>query len=190
MDVLAGQELMFVEPAADAARLELVMQPTGKGLVGMAVADEAGIVLDGLDHGSLAGLFGEFQRIVAGILQMVNGFRGVLLAGGALGFGELADGQPGFLQDVLPLHDDLPQFGARIRVLTRDGRTLEREQLLLRGSIEDPMTWAELEHKFRANLRGKIADGAAALAVAAIAALDKQETMTSISEALLGPHPA
>ena len=82
--------------------------------------------------------------------------------------------------------DDLPQFGARIKVRTRDGRTLDREQLILRGSIEDPMSWAELEHKFRANLRGKIADDAADEAVARIAALEKQETMTAISQALIG----
>jgi 2-methylcitrate dehydratase PrpD len=91
-------------------------------------------------------------------------------------------------RDKVAVHvtDDLPQFGARIRVEASDWRVLEREQLILRGSIEDPMTWAELEHKFRANLRGRIADEAADEAVALIAALDKQPSMAAIGEALLG----
>jgi 2-methylcitrate dehydratase PrpD len=81
---------------------------------------------------------------------------------------------------------DLPANGARIRVLTRDGRTLDREQLVNRGSLADPMSWAELERKFRANVRGRIDPAAADAAVAAIACLDKQETVTGLGEALLG----
>jgi hypothetical protein len=56
----------------------------------------------------------------------------------------------------------------------------------LRGSIEDPMSWAELEGKFRANLRGRIAEHAADEAAALIAALDKQPSMGAIGAALLG----
>jgi 2-methylcitrate dehydratase PrpD len=81
---------------------------------------------------------------------------------------------------------DLPQDGARVRVATRDGRTIEREQLVLRGSLADPMTWDELERKFRANVRGRIDAGAASEAVAAIAALENQKTMAALSESLLG----
>jgi 2-methylcitrate dehydratase PrpD len=81
---------------------------------------------------------------------------------------------------------DLPANGARIRVLTRDGRTLDREQLVNRGSLADPMSWAELEHKFRANVRGRIDPAAADAAVAAIASLEKQPTVTGLGEALLG----
>ena len=81
---------------------------------------------------------------------------------------------------------DLPQNGARIRVQAGDGRVIEREQLILRGSIEDPMTWGELEHKFRANLRGRISDDAADTAVELIASLEKQQALTALTEALLG----
>jgi 2-methylcitrate dehydratase MmgE/PrpD-like protein len=71
-------------------------------------------------------------------------------------------------------------------VLTRDGRTLDREQLVNRGSLADPMSWAELEHKFRANVSGRIDPAAADAAVAAIASLEKQPTVTGLGEALLG----
>ena len=71
-------------------------------------------------------------------------------------------------------------------MLTRDGRVLDREQLTLRGSVEDPMTWAELERKFRANVRGRLAGDAADEAVARIASLEKQPTVTGLGESLLG----
>jgi 2-methylcitrate dehydratase PrpD len=80
--------------------------------------------------------------------------------------------------------DDLPQNGARISVETAGGRTIDRSQLTVRGSIEDPMTWAELERKFRANVRGRLTDPAADSAVSAIATLERQPSMTPISEAL------
>ena len=81
---------------------------------------------------------------------------------------------------------ELPANGARIRVLTTDGRTFDREQLVNRGSLADPMTWDELEHKFRANVRGRIDPAAADDAVAAIASLEKQPTLTGLGTALLG----
>jgi 2-methylcitrate dehydratase PrpD len=81
---------------------------------------------------------------------------------------------------------DLPANGARIRLRTHDGRTIDREQLVLRGSIEDPMTWDELEHKFRANVRGRIAPDAISDAVARIASLEGQKTMVALGDALIG----
>jgi 2-methylcitrate dehydratase PrpD len=81
---------------------------------------------------------------------------------------------------------DLPQNGARVRVLTRDGRTLDREQLVNRGSLADPMTWDELEHKFRANVHGSIDPAATDEAVAAIASLEKQQTLSALGDSLLG----
>jgi 2-methylcitrate dehydratase PrpD len=81
---------------------------------------------------------------------------------------------------------DLPQNGARIKVLTSDGRTLAREQLILRGSIEDPMSWAELERKFRTNVRCRIAPDAVDEVLAAIADLDQLKSMAAISAPLLG----
>ena len=67
-----------------------------------------------------------------------------------------------------------------------DGATIDREQLVNRGSLADPMTWDELEHKFRANVRGRIGPAAADEAIAAIASLEKQPTVTALGEALLG----
>jgi 2-methylcitrate dehydratase PrpD len=81
---------------------------------------------------------------------------------------------------------DLPANGARIRLRTHDGRIIDREQLVLRGSIEDPMTWDELEHKFRANVRGRIAPDAISDAVARIASLEGQKTMVALGDALIG----
>jgi len=81
---------------------------------------------------------------------------------------------------------DLPQNGAQIKVLTTDGRTTTREQLVMRGSIQDPMSWAELEHKFRTNVRSRIAPDAVHEVVAAIADLDHLKSMAAISEPLLG----
>lgn len=80
---------------------------------------------------------------------------------------------------------DLPADGARIRVVTTDGRTLEREQLVVRGSLRDPMTWADLEDKFRANVRGRVTgdtDGTAA----AIADLERCTKLSAVTEPLLG----
>jgi 2-methylcitrate dehydratase PrpD len=94
----------------------------------------------------------------------------------------------GRFRDKVHVHptDDLPANGARIRVLTGDGRTLEREQLVNRGSLADPMTWDELERKFRANVRGRIEPAAIDEAVGAIASLEKQPTVSGLGESLLG----
>lgn len=81
---------------------------------------------------------------------------------------------------------DLPQNGARVKVVTTDGRTVMREQLILRGSVEDPMSWDELERKFRANVRNHIAAEDVDEAVTAIADLDHLKSMALISDLLLG----
>jgi 2-methylcitrate dehydratase PrpD len=76
--------------------------------------------------------------------------------------------------------DDLPQNGARVTVRTRDGRTLHREQLTLRGSLADPMSWEELAAKFHGNVPG--ADDVPS----AVAALEKQPDLRPITERLRG----
>jgi 2-methylcitrate dehydratase PrpD len=81
---------------------------------------------------------------------------------------------------------DLPQNGARISITTTDGRVIEHEQLILRGSLEDPMSWQELEHKFRANVRHRLSPGAIDEVVSAIGCLDKQDSLASVTEPLLG----
>jgi len=82
--------------------------------------------------------------------------------------------------------DDLPQNGARVEIASTDGRAFGCEQLILRGSLDQPMTWPELEDKFRANVRGRLQAGAIDDAVAAIAALDKQNSLAAVAEPLLG----
>lgn len=81
---------------------------------------------------------------------------------------------------------ELPQNGARIKVLTVDGRTLEREQLSLRGSITTPLSWAELEHKFRTNVGAQLSPAAVDEVVKAVEGLAEQPKLAAIGERLLG----
>jgi 2-methylcitrate dehydratase PrpD len=92
------------------------------------------------------------------------------------------------LRDKVRVHatDDLPQNGARVSITATDGRVIEREQLVLRGSLQDPMSWQELVHKFRTNVRGRLRPGAVDEVVSAIGCLDKQDSLASITEPLLG----
>src|ERR1039458_9685611 len=50
VDVVARQKLLFVQPAAYATALQSIVQASGKQLVLMTVADEAGVELDGMSH--------------------------------------------------------------------------------------------------------------------------------------------
>ena len=43
IDVIAREQLLFIEPAADTAALERIVHPPGERLVFVAVADEAGV---------------------------------------------------------------------------------------------------------------------------------------------------
>ena len=92
------------------------------------------------------------------------------------------------VRDKVRVHatTDLPQNGARIAITTADGRTLEREQLVLRGSLADPMSFDELERKFRANVAGRIRPDAIDELVAAIGCLEKQRRLAAVTEPLLG----
>jgi hypothetical protein len=47
VNIVAWEQLVLVEPATNAASLELVVQAASEGLVSMAVANKAGIVLEG-----------------------------------------------------------------------------------------------------------------------------------------------
>jgi 2-methylcitrate dehydratase PrpD len=82
--------------------------------------------------------------------------------------------------------EDLPQNGARVKVVTVDGCTIEREQLTLRGSIATPMSRSDLERKFRANVRGRLGSDAAAAVITAIEQLDEQPSLAAIGAQLLG----
>jgi 2-methylcitrate dehydratase PrpD len=80
----------------------------------------------------------------------------------------------------------LPQNGATVRILAKDGRVFGRAQMILRGSIEDPMSTPELERKFRANVAGRISDNAATEALSAISDLERLKSFSTLSGALLG----
>jgi 2-methylcitrate dehydratase PrpD len=82
--------------------------------------------------------------------------------------------------------DDLPQNGARITVVTTDGRTITQQHMVLRGSLDDPMSRQELERKFRSNVRGRIRPDAVDDVIAAISNLDKQNSLAAVTEPLLG----
>src|ERR1700677_233044 len=92
------------------------------------------------------------------------------------------------VRDKVRVHatTELPQNGARIAITTIDGRTLEREQLGLRGGWADPSAFDELEGKFRANVAGRIRPEVIDEVVAAIGCLEKQRGLAAVTEPLLG----
>jgi 2-methylcitrate dehydratase PrpD len=92
------------------------------------------------------------------------------------------------VRDKVAVHatTELPQNGARIAITTTDGRTLEREQLVLRGSLADPMSFDQLECKFRANVAGHIHPDAIDEVVSAIGCLERQRGLAAVTEPLLG----
>jgi hypothetical protein len=47
VEVVTWEHLVLVEPAANAASLQLVVQAVGEGLIDMAVANKAGVELEG-----------------------------------------------------------------------------------------------------------------------------------------------
>ncbi len=85
----------------------------------------------------------------------------------------------------------LPQHGARVAVNLTDGRTLNREQLTLRGSLADPMSTEELVTKFRGCVAGHLADRRLAPDgvedfLSRVTTLEKQPDLRSLTEPLLG----
>jgi 2-methylcitrate dehydratase PrpD len=81
---------------------------------------------------------------------------------------------------------DLPQNGALVCIRCTDGRVFTREQLLLQGGLQDPMSWEQLEHKFRANIGDRLPQERIDMAVNAISNLDEQSDISSITYPLLG----
>ena len=86
---------------------------------------------------------------------------------------------------VLP-KADMPQHGAYVTIRTTDGRTLHREQLVLRGGIEDPFTWKDLVGKFTANASSIVKEAAIEQIVDLIAALDDLPSLRPVTEPLIG----
>jgi 2-methylcitrate dehydratase PrpD len=86
---------------------------------------------------------------------------------------------------VLP-KEDMSQHGAYVTIRTKDGRTFHREQLTLKGNIEDPFTWDDLVHKFTSNVAPLVKDDDIAEVVASVESLDTQTSLRSVTEPLLG----
>jgi 2-methylcitrate dehydratase PrpD len=82
--------------------------------------------------------------------------------------------------------DDMPTRGADVTIRTVDGRTFHREQLVLRGDIEDPFTWEDLARKFRANTSELVKADDVEGVIDAIRHLDEAPSLQAITEPLLG----
>jgi 2-methylcitrate dehydratase PrpD len=80
---------------------------------------------------------------------------------------------------------EMPRNGALIQVTTRDGRTIEKEQFVLRGSLQEPLTWDELVTKFTATTSGLMSKEDSNELVERIATLDSQGDMTAVTELLM-----
>lgn len=73
----------------------------------------------------------------------------------------------------------------RVRIQTSDGRRLAHEHSTLRGSLEHPLSWAELVDKFAENCAGRIGQGAVADVVAGVEKLVTLDSVRPITERLL-----
>jgi 2-methylcitrate dehydratase PrpD len=77
----------------------------------------------------------------------------------------------------------------RVRIHTADGRLLAHEHTTLRGSLEQPLSWAELADKFAENCAGLVGAGSVADAVAGVEKLVTLDSVRPITELLLGERP-
>jgi len=81
---------------------------------------------------------------------------------------------PGLAKDVV-----------RVRIRTTDGRLRDHEHRTLRGSLEQPLSWAELAAKFAENCAGRLGTGAIADAVEGVEKLVTLDSVRPITELLL-----
>jgi 2-methylcitrate dehydratase PrpD len=79
----------------------------------------------------------------------------------------------------------LPRDAAVVVVRTVDGRELTLEHRGLRGSLDDPLSWADLTEKFAANCARFLKDAAVDELVDRLAHLDEQPSLTAITDLLL-----
>jgi 2-methylcitrate dehydratase PrpD len=80
---------------------------------------------------------------------------------------------------------DLPRDAAVVAVRTVDGREIRLEHRGVRGSLDDPLSWADLAEKFAANCARFLKDSTVDEIVERIDALDEQVTLTAITDLLL-----
>jgi 2-methylcitrate dehydratase PrpD len=81
---------------------------------------------------------------------------------------------------------ELGRYEARIVVRTVDGRTISHHHTTLRGSLESPLTWAELAGKFLDNCAGVLPAAAAEDVAGRLETLEEQPTLRPITDLLKG----
>ncbi|MBB5696178.1 2-methylcitrate dehydratase PrpD [Roseomonas pecuniae] len=127
---------------------------------------------------------------------------GLIATGGSVGAGDFTEAR---LRDPLILdfirrvsaHEDAeleamgPEYrhACRMVVTTRDGRRLPHEELRRRGSPENPVTFAELEAKFRANLAGLLSEGEMRTVVDAVGDFETLRDVGPVVAVLSKPRP-
>jgi 2-methylcitrate dehydratase PrpD len=84
--------------------------------------------------------------------------------------------------------DDVPQYGVRVSLVTRDGRRLTADHPLPKGEPELPMTQEEFDAKFREWARPALGEANADRVSRLIASLESLETIAELTACLrLGP---
>jgi 2-methylcitrate dehydratase PrpD len=78
-------------------------------------------------------------------------------------------------------------LGARVTVTMDDGRAFAATVKGARGSVQRPLSQAEVEAKFLTLARGLMADGVSERIVALVAKLDEQPTVAGLARLLRGP---
>ncbi len=79
-------------------------------------------------------------------------------------------------------HADYPRtFPGRLRVHLRDGRTLDHEEPINRGSVERPLSDAEVVEKFRRNAERALPPAQVAALLAAVQGIDHAATVQGVA---------
>ncbi len=82
------------------------------------------------------------------------------------------------------------RHGARVRVRTRDGRTLNAELLNRRGSAENPLQATDIEHKFRQVVRSCLAPEQIERVVVLAQSIEQQPSLDELTSILGAPTRA
>ena len=86
--------------------------------------------------------------------------------------------------EIDPSIDYPRQFIGDVTIRLDDGRLLEERQDRPRGGPDLPMTWEEMEAKFRGNATLAVSEARAARVVEAVARLDRLERLAPLMESL------
>lgn len=79
------------------------------------------------------------------------------------------------------------RHAARVRVVTRDGRTFNAELLNRRGSAENPLKPEDIEHKFRQVVRSCLPPAQIERVVALVHGMDKQADLAELQSVVAAP---